>query len=228
MSFSLFLKRKFPVACTSPYTLPVKGNKAKKMPSLVWRSVVLVCSMMRMTTSSWLIHSCILRIALSGFDQWILFLYLPQAQSCWAVALEWAKNSVLNRARQGLRLGLTYSNSLATGNHRGSHRELPLGPPLGGRMPRASDLARSPLCFVHFLVPLSYHCPCILGMVYRATLKYECRDEEGLYPLKLPSFVWKRQERQNELKPSSQWSVRHLVWIKQIGSVFKVFNLHFS
>lgn len=111
--------------------------------------------------------------------------------SCFGVS----KNSVLNRTRQGLHLRLTYSNSLATGNPSGSHREPPLGPPLGGRMPRASDLARSPLYFVPFLVPLSYHCPCILRMVYRATLKDECRDEEGLYPLKLPSFVWKRQVR---------------------------------
>lgn len=56
-------------------------------------------------------------------------------------------------------------------------------------MLRASDLARSPLYFDPFSVPLSYHCPCILEMAYRATLKDECRGEEGLYPLKLPSFV---------------------------------------
>ena len=197
------------MACTSPYTLPVKGNKAKKMPSLVWQSVVLVCSMMWMTTSSWLIHSWVLRIALSGFDQWILFLYLPQAQSCWAVALEWAKTLFeTEQGRDWLRLGLTYSNLLATGNPSGSHREPPLGPPLGRRMLRASDLARSPLCFVPFLVPLSHHCPCILGMVYRATRKDECRDEDGLYSLKLPPFIWKRQERDPKWTKAKQPVVR--------------------
>lgn len=152
------------------------------------------------------------RLHLKSCSQWLWSVNIVPASATGAVLLGCcigvSKNSVLNRARQGLHLRLTYSNSLATGIPSGSHREPPLGPPLGGRMPRASDLARSPLYFVPFSVPLSYHCPCILEMAYRATLKDECRGEEGLYPLKLPSFVWKRQERGPKWTKAKQPVVR--------------------
>lgn len=171
---------------------------------------------------------------LKNYSQWLWSVNIVPASATSAVLLGCcigvSKNSVLNRARQGLTA--FRADIFQFVRHRKPQwksQRAASWSPTRRKDAKSKWPGKKSLCFVPFLVPLSHHCPCILGMVYRATLKDECRDEEGLCPLKLPPFIWKRQEKDPKWTKAKQPVVRKApVWIRQLGPVFKVFNLHFS